>query len=818
MATLATLSVKIIGDTGQLVSSLDRAQKRSKSFTEGLRRARGPLLAMTGAAVGLGGAVIKTFGDFDQAMTQSLAIMGDVSETMRTDMVAAAEEVGKTTTFSARDAAESFFFLASAGLDAKASIEALPSVAGFAQAGMFDMARATDLLTDAQSALGLTIRDDAVANMENMVRVSDTLVKANTLANASVEQFSEALTNKAGAALRLVGKDVEEGVAVLAAFADQGVKGSEAGTQLGIVMRDLQTKALQNTSAFEKQNIAVFDAQGEMRNFADILSDLEKNMDGASDATKKATLLNLGFSDKSVAALQTIIGMSDAIAEYEAKLRDAGGTTQAVADKQLEAFNAQMKIARDRVAIAAAKLGAKFAPAVLKIVDVLAQATDWFSKLDSKTIGVIATVIAVTAAVGALGLIIPPLVAGFGALAAIFGVITSVGALFTTALWANVAAWIALNVVTGGILIAIGALIAGLVFMATHWDETKQAAETAINFIINAFEGLVNKFIEGLNEIVSAYNDTLGKIFGELGEIAEVAFGRVEFASDDAKDAIVEDVDEFEKVSLDAYSNLERNFGDFTSSVIENSDAMTTEVVDDITTLGDRMSEFADTRLEREQDVQAKLQFMILNSSKMFGEGEAENLDMFIKNRELMLDAFELFQQGFITIDDAIKQVELEHLEEVEQLRRKNLEQRIKDEEAAAALLTKIKEDEFDALRKAVGLLPSVIRSDINAPLRNVGAEAAGVLNQIGPSAFFDPVTGRFVSETVTGDFTFIGGPLFGSEEEAKAARDALNARLNPPIIVEIHTPAVLGNNVEEVIADGVVRGVERGLFPEDLF
>jgi len=90
---------------------------------------------------------------------------------------------------------------------------------------MFDMARATDLLTDAQSALGLTIRDDAIANMEEMVRVSDVLVRANTLANASVEQFSVALTTKSGAALRALNKDMEEGVAVLAAFADQGIKG-----------------------------------------------------------------------------------------------------------------------------------------------------------------------------------------------------------------------------------------------------------------------------------------------------------------------------------------------------------------------------------------------------------------------------------------------------------------------------------------------------------------------------------------------------------------------------------------------------------------
>ena len=136
------------------------------------------------------------------------------------------------------------------------------------QAGLFDLSTATDLLTDAQSALGLTIRDDAVANMENMVRVSDVLVKANTLANASVQQFSEALTTEATNAMKQLNIDVESGVAVLAAWAGQGVKGSEAGERFNIVTRDLQTAARKNADEFERFGIAVFDQAGNFRSLA----------------------------------------------------------------------------------------------------------------------------------------------------------------------------------------------------------------------------------------------------------------------------------------------------------------------------------------------------------------------------------------------------------------------------------------------------------------------------------------------------------------------------------------------------------------------
>lgn len=339
---------------------------------------------MAGVAAGLatvavaafGVASVKAFASFDSEMNKSLAIMGDVSEALRNDMSDAAREVAKATTFSADQAAESYFFLASAGLDAAASIKAMPTVAKFAQAGMFDMALATDLLTDAQSALGLTIKDDAVANMENMVRVSDTLVKANTLANASVEQFSTALTTKAGAALRIVNKDVEEGVAVLAAFADQGIKGELAGTQLGIVLRDLSTKALQNKGAFKQFGVEVFDSNGNMNNMADIVGDLEGALDGMSDATAKATLLQLGFSDKSLASLMSLMGTSDAIREYEAALRQAGGTTDEISGKQLETFSAQLELLKSRFTDVMLSIGEGLVPTLMTLVEQLTPLLD----------------------------------------------------------------------------------------------------------------------------------------------------------------------------------------------------------------------------------------------------------------------------------------------------------------------------------------------------------------------------------------------------------------------------------------------------------
>jgi len=360
--TLASLMVVIGAKTSAFEKALKKQEKALKKFGRVATSAGATLTkAITLPALALGAATVKSYADFEKAMVGSTAIMGDLSNEMRTKMEKTAREVAKTTRFSAIETAESYYYLASAGLDAAQSIEALPKMAAFAQAGNFDMARATDLLTDAQSALGLTIRDDVVKNMKNMVRVSDVLVKANTLSNATVEQFSESLTTKAGAALRILDKDVEEGVAVLAAFADQGLKGAAAGDALNIVLRDLQRASIKNRDQFKRFGVEVYDTDGNMRNIADVVGDLEGALSGMSDEQVRATLMTMGFQDRSVSNLMTLLSTSDAIREYERELRKAGGTTEKVANKQLQNFWDKLGLMKSRLIDVAIGLGELFA-------------------------------------------------------------------------------------------------------------------------------------------------------------------------------------------------------------------------------------------------------------------------------------------------------------------------------------------------------------------------------------------------------------------------------------------------------------------------
>ena len=273
---------------------MELISKRLKTVGASMRSVgRTMSLAITAPVIILGGAAIKAFSSFDKAMIESTSIMKVTTAQMeqRRETAISLSTSGLVTQ-GPKDLAESYFFLASAGKDAAQSMALLPKVAQFATAGAFDMARATDLLTDAQSALGLSSKE-AAKDAENLVRLSDVLVKANTLANASVEQFSIALTTKAGAALKVFNKDVEEGVAVLAALADQGVKAELAGNALDRIMRLAVKGALDNADAHRELGFAVFDSAGQMRNLGDIVGNLEDVLDGMSDAQRGAALFKV---------------------------------------------------------------------------------------------------------------------------------------------------------------------------------------------------------------------------------------------------------------------------------------------------------------------------------------------------------------------------------------------------------------------------------------------------------------------------------------------------------------------------------------------
>ena len=423
--TVETVRALIVGDSSSFVkaalagsSSMDRFCMKMQAASKQMVKFGAVLSASVTLPLTLlakkGGSQMISFGS---AMNQSLAIMSGVSASMRAEMEKTAKSISTSLPISATEAAKAYFYLASAGKNAKQSLMLMPKVANFATAGMFDMATATDLLTDAQSALGMTSKN-AMQDMKNMTMLGDMLVKANTLANASVRQFSEALTNDAATAMKGLNIPMSEGIALLAAYADQGKKGAEGGTLMGRAIRLLAASAEKNSEAFKSMGINVFNAQGKLRSMPAIFKDMDKALVGLTPKMRIKALDSLGFETLAQKSITPLLGMSDAIARYTGELNKAGGATETLAKKQLNDLGAQLKILKNQWDNTLGELMDTIKPFLLNAVAAMQKMLSKFNalpksvKLAIVAIGGVAAVAGpLLVAGGTLGLIIAKVVA-----------------------------------------------------------------------------------------------------------------------------------------------------------------------------------------------------------------------------------------------------------------------------------------------------------------------------------------------------------------------------------------------------------------------
>jgi len=359
---IGTLIVHLRADVAHYMRGMTAVQRRMGSITRYMKR-----MALRGsiAVTAMAATSVKAYSSFDDAMTKSLALFTDMNEDMRKQMTETALEMSRKSTTSATDLAKGYFYLASAGLDAATSIKALRIVNTFAEAGSFDLATATELVADAQSALGLE-SSNVAEHLKNMTKVTDILVGANTLANATTQEFAEAL-QISGPIMRQYGISIEGGVSALAAYAKQGKKGAVGGELFSRMIR-LSVKAmLSHRDEWDKLGISLVDANDKMRSFSDIGRDLTKALSGMGVMTRAATLDMLGFQARSQQAIFPLLGMGDTVEEFEKKLSQMNGTAKELAEKNLKSFSSQMKILWGNIKSIGIAIGERLAPSLVKI-------------------------------------------------------------------------------------------------------------------------------------------------------------------------------------------------------------------------------------------------------------------------------------------------------------------------------------------------------------------------------------------------------------------------------------------------------------------
>lgn len=483
----------------KLDNSLEEVESSAKKADDGFTMFKATLANLAADAImravdgikNLVGNVIELGQNFTSTMSEVSAISGATGEDFE-KLEACAREYGATTVFSASNAAEALKYMSLAGWDADQSTSALGGVLNLAAASGMELGAASDMVTDYLSAFAMEAGDAAY--------FADLLSYAQSHSNTTAEALGEAYKNCA-ANLNAAGQDVETVTSLLEGMANQGYKGSEAGTAMAAIMRDITNGMKDGAIKIGETSVAVMDAQGNFRDLTDILTEVEAATNGMGDA-ERAVALSSTFTADSTKGLNLILneGM-DNIAGYEEELRGASGSAEEMAN-----------IMNDNLSGDVAAMNSAFEELGLKIYDALE------SKLRA---GVQFITNGVIPAIEWLGGHIPEVtiaVSGLGAVIAAmnWGTISSKIAMVKGAL-------VKLAAALGGVSLPAIAIIAVITAVALAFTNLWKNNEEFRNKITAIWDGIKAKFDEFGQGILDRLN-ALGFEFEDITEVMKAVW------------------------------------------------------------------------------------------------------------------------------------------------------------------------------------------------------------------------------------------------------------------------------------------------------
>lgn len=483
----------------KLDNSLEEVESSAKKADDGFTMFKATLANLAADAImravdgikNLVGNVIELGQNFTSTMSEVSAISGATGEDFE-KLEACAREYGATTVFSASNAAEALKYMSLAGWDADQSTSALGGVLNLAAASGMELGAASDMVTDYLSAFAMEAGDAAY--------FADLLSYAQSHSNTTAEALGEAYKNCA-ANLNAAGQDVETVTSLLEGMANQGYKGSEAGTAMAAIMRDITNGMKDGAIKIGETSVAVMDAQGNFRDLTDILTEVEAATNGMGDA-ERAVALSSTFTADSTKGLNLILneGM-DNIAGYEEELRGASGSAEEMAN-----------IMNDNLSGDVAAMNSAFEELGLKIYDALE------SKLRA---GVQFITNGVIPAIEWLGGHIPEVtiaVSGLGAVIAAmnWGTISSKITMVKGAL-------VKLAAALGGVSLPAIAIIAVITAVALAFTNLWKNNEEFRNKITAIWDGIKAKFDEFGQGIVDRLN-ALGFEFEDITEVMKAVW------------------------------------------------------------------------------------------------------------------------------------------------------------------------------------------------------------------------------------------------------------------------------------------------------
>lgn len=484
------------GVAGALGSIGAAAETAGRALTLGVTA---PLMTAAGAA-------IQTGMQFDASMSNVYGLMSslNLSQAQMDALRDTAREMGATTKFSASEAADAMGYMALAGWDDAQVIAGIPGVLNLAAAANMDLAKASDIVTDTMTPFGMAA--------ERAGEAADVFAYAQANSNTTVEALGEAMKYAAPTA-DAFGMTLQDTAAAMGVLANAGIKGSQGGTTLNAMLRDMKNNAKNGAIAIGKTKVALTNADGSYRSYAAIIRDIDKATSSMT-ASQRDAALGAIFGDESLKGiLATLKQGPDALDAMTEGMYACGGAAEDMAATMGDNLKGDLAILESGAQDMAIALSDWLMPAARGVVQGITDMIGKFNTLDDSTKNTIFRIGAMAAAAGPLLLNggkvltllsgVNPLVVGLGAAAvlaythsdALQGMVAKLG---------------------DGVTAFGAALESGAGFTAAFSAGLTAAfGEEAAGKVLGAIEG-IKTAISTVGDVLTTVTDAVGTFFGSL--------------------------------------------------------------------------------------------------------------------------------------------------------------------------------------------------------------------------------------------------------------------------------------------------------------
>lgn len=461
---------------------------------------------ITGKLLDVGQAALQVGMNFDASMSNVYGLMSslNLSQAQMDALRDTAREMGATTKFSASEAADAMGYMALAGWDDAQVIAGIPGVLNLAAAANMDLAKASDIVTDTMTPFGMAA--------ERAGEAADVFAYAQANSNTTVEALGEAMKYAAPTA-DAFGMTLQDTAAAMGVLANAGIKGSQGGTTLNAMLRDMKKNAKNGAIAIGKTKVALTNADGSYRSYAAIIRDIDKATSSMT-ASQRDAALGAIFGDESLKGiLATLKQGPDALDAMTEGMYACGGAAADMAATMGDNLKGDLAILESGAQDMAIALSDWLMPAARGVVQGVTDLIGKFNALDDGTKNTIFRIGAMAAAAGPLLLSggkvltllsgVNPLVVGLGAAAAL-------AYTHSDALQGMVAK------LGDGVTAFGAALESGAGFTAAFSAGLTAAfGEEAAGKVLGAIEG-IKTAISTVGDVLTTVTDAVGTFFGAL--------------------------------------------------------------------------------------------------------------------------------------------------------------------------------------------------------------------------------------------------------------------------------------------------------------